>query len=286
MELLYQRAMKQRLKRVELLETTNILFFICESNPNILYGWNDQLQTIIAEIETKTPILALKVRKDKLVIGTLTRIFVYNIFSFTDPVLIETAENPTGVLQITTSGKFLIATLGANGQDLVIREPEDSIGKLHTYITVAHKTPIRRIALSPDGTKVATASEKGTIFRIFDVVTGSKLKEVRRGMYQSPILDMDMAGEVLMSISQNKTVHWHDLKIRASSYFSFIETSIEKYSLAVEDLASKRETATYVCKILNETDSIVIGNHGEYFLFRGMKMREKALYKDQPSAQG
>lgn len=280
MELIYYQKLESPLKRVELLDDTNILLIIYENKPNIVYMWDDKRKAVIAEIETKWPILSLKIRKENLVIATSTRVFIYKLLSFSDPVLIETAENPNGALQITTTGKFLIATVGVNAQDLIIRESEDGAGRIHTYITGAHKSPIRKIALSPDGSKVATASEKGTIFRVFDVITGTKLKELRRGIYQTPIFDMTMTNDLLMSIGQTKTVHWHDLRPTSQGYFSSTESSIEYYYAATDELASKNPAATYICSILNENECMLLGNYGEYFLFRGMKMREKGIYKE------
>ena len=280
MELLYHTKLEHKIKRIELLDNTNVMLIIYENKPNIVYVWDDQRKTTMAELETKTPILALKIRKEYLVIATNTRVFVYKLFEFSNVFVLDTAENSSGALQITPHGTLLIATLGVNAQDLIVREIAEGIDKVHTYITGAHKTPIRCVALSVDGKKVATASEKGTIFRVFDVATGKKLKELRRGRYQTPILDMSITDTLLMSIGQNKTVHWHDLENDRQSYFSSIETSIEKYYVALEELASKQPDATYVCKIINGTESMVLGNYGEYFVFRGMKLHEKSWYRE------
>jgi WD40 repeat protein len=45
----------------------------------------------------------------------------------------------------------------------------------------AHETAISALALNSDGTRLATASEQGTVIRIFSTATGKPLQELRRG---------------------------------------------------------------------------------------------------------
>jgi hypothetical protein len=47
-----------------------------------------------------------------------------------------------------------------------------------TFSVQAHNSPLSCLALTLDGSRVATASEKGTILRIFDSFTGKQLQEV------------------------------------------------------------------------------------------------------------
>jgi len=46
----------------------------------------------------------------------------------------------------------------------------------------AHSGQIAAIQFSPSGSMVATASDKGTVIRVFSVTDGARLYELRRGL--------------------------------------------------------------------------------------------------------
>lgn len=73
----------------------------------------------------------------------------------------------------------------------------------------AHRSPLALIALNSDGTLLATASDKGTIIRIFSVPDGHKLYQFRRGSMPSRIYSMSFntASTLLCVSSSTDTVH-------------------------------------------------------------------------------
>ena len=67
-----------------------------------------------------------------------------------------------------------------------------------TTLIEAHETALAAFALNSDGSRLATASETGTLIRIFDTASGAALQEVRRGADKAEIY----------SIAFNPTSAW------------------------------------------------------------------------------
>jgi autophagy-related protein 18 len=73
----------------------------------------------------------------------------------------------------------------------------------------AHNSPLSCIALNNDGTLLATASEKGTIIRVFSIPDAQKLYQFRRGSIPARIYSMSFnSTSTLLSVSSaTETVH-------------------------------------------------------------------------------
>jgi len=96
-------------------------------------------------------------------------------------------------------------TLQHTGEVLVF----DTLSLTPVNIIAAHKAPIAYLALSPKGDVVATASDKGTVIRVFSVPQGDKLFQFRRGSYPTRITSMafNHNGDYLVVGSDTETVH-------------------------------------------------------------------------------
>jgi hypothetical protein len=77
-------------------------------------------------------------------------------------------------------GAALVACSGV----LFLTRPQvriELLSQRKTALVAAHDTQLAALALAHDGSKLATASQKGTIVRIFDCATALPLRELRRG---------------------------------------------------------------------------------------------------------
>ncbi|KAJ1666007.1 Phosphatidylinositol 3,5-bisphosphate-binding protein [Coemansia sp. RSA 1813] len=81
-------------------------------------------------------------------------------------------------------------------------------------IIAAHATAISALAVSFDGAMVASASEKGTLIRIFDTMSGRLLHELRRGVDRADIYSIAFSpdGTKLCVSSDKGTVHIFNLE--------------------------------------------------------------------------
>lgn len=78
----------------------------------------------------------------------------------------------------------------------------------------AHESFIGCVSLNKDGTLLCTASDKGTVFRVFNTFNGLLLKELRRGSEKAEIFSLSFSSDsrFLACSSDRGTVHVFILK--------------------------------------------------------------------------
>ncbi|CAB0036400.1 unnamed protein product [Trichogramma brassicae] len=113
-----------------------------------------------------------------------------------------------------------LCTLSINSDNCYLAYPgSNTIGEVQIFDAInlqaktmipAHDSPLAALAFSPNGTKVATASEKGTVIRVFHVHDGTKLFEFRRGVKRCvsiSSLSFSIDSMFLCCSSNTETVH-------------------------------------------------------------------------------
>merc|ERR1711872_800241 len=86
----------------------------------------------------------------------------------------------------------------------------DTINLASRVIIPAHEGQLAAMQFSPTGSRVATASDKGTVIRIFSSHDGSKLYELRRGLKRTASiysLSFSPCGSFLACSSNTETIH-------------------------------------------------------------------------------
>ncbi|CAJ0960205.1 unnamed protein product [Ranitomeya imitator] len=123
--------------------------------------------------------------------------------------LLDTPQNPTGLcaLSINHSNSYLAYPGSASVGEIMVYDANTL--KIECTIP-AHDSPLAAITFNSTGTKLASASEKGTVIRVFSIPEGQKLYEFRRGMKRyvnisSLVFSMD--SQFLCVSSNTETVH-------------------------------------------------------------------------------
>jgi hypothetical protein len=119
----------------------------------------------------------------------------------------QTASNPHALACLRND--ILVLPAQSVGQVALIPLPSGSKRVLR-----AHNSTLRCIGLSPSGTLLATASEQGTLIRVFDTKTLDQIAEFRRGVEKATIFGLAFSdGERWLACTSDKgTVHIFDLR--------------------------------------------------------------------------
>lgn len=92
-------------------------------------------------------------------------------------------------------------------------------GDLSVKIKIkAHDSPLSALTFSRNGVLLATASEKGTVIRVFCVVNGQKVHEFRRGVKRYvniASLTFSNCGNYVCASSNTETVHIFKIDLKA-----------------------------------------------------------------------
>nr|CDS29513.1 WD40 repeat domain containing protein [Hymenolepis microstoma] len=195
--------------------------------------WDGINQKFILELAYSGNVRAVKLRKDRLVVVLDTAVKVYTFESA--PQLLhqsETCLNTAGLCQVSQNAYNPIIAFPSTreGYVTIITSPENkdisSSAIPPPRHFQAHQNALAAMTFNADADLIATASEKGTLIRIFNTQSCTLLQELRRGTQcalitsisfdHNPVLIDDQLVHRLVVASDRNTVHIFRLKIPAS----------------------------------------------------------------------
>jgi len=246
---------------IEMLYRTNLLAITGHSNspqfpPNKVLMYDDHLQRTVGDLSFRQKVLTTKLRRDRIVVVLRDRTYIYNFADMTLLDKVYTGENPNGLVAIsidnggvggsTVTGveraQDVLGSGRSNSQQrnngMVLAVPSTQKGQVRvelyglrrqTFID-AHDSQLGALALSVDGSLLATASERGTVIRLFDtrgvtigggsshgssrqdatsISSSVPLREFRRGVERATItcLTFSLDSTWLGCASDHGTVH-------------------------------------------------------------------------------
>lgn len=209
--------------KVVMLHRTNLLAVISGGKhpklpSNSVAIWDDRRKGFVLDYTFDDTVLNVRMRKDKLIAVLPHKVYVFSFPNDSRKIFeVRTTINTLGICELcTSSDKQIMATLGhKTGSiqliDLSVTDKGDSASPVNIN---AHNGHIACIALNHSGTLVATASNKGTLIRLFDVPSRQPLVELRRGTDQATLYCINFSNDSsFLCVSSDKgTVHVFALK--------------------------------------------------------------------------
>jgi autophagy-related protein 18 len=212
---------------IEMLFSTSLVALIL--SPRRLQITNTKRQCTICELTFPTTVLAVKLNRKRLVIVLEDQIYLYDIQTMKLLSTIDTSPNPHAICALAPSSDncYMAYPLPQKAPASIKPPAHAPPGTTHVSPTTgdvlifdaqkleainvieAHRSPLACITLNSEGTLLATASDKGTIIRVFSVPDGHKLYQFRRGSMPSRIFSMSFntTSTLLCVSSSTETIH-------------------------------------------------------------------------------
>ncbi|OQV21139.1 WD repeat domain phosphoinositide-interacting protein 2 [Hypsibius exemplaris] len=220
LELIYENTTEKDVCIVERLFSSSLVAIVSLNAHRMLKVCHFKKGTEICNYSYSNTILGVRLNRLRLIVCLEESLYIHNIRNMEVLHTIrDTPPNPRGLCCLASKDEnccFLAYPGSSTIGDVQIFDASN-LGAV-TMIP-AHDSPLAAMAFDTDGTKLATASEKGTVIRVFAIPTGDKIFELRRGMKRCVnmySLSFSPDGQLLSSSSNTETVHVFKLEAQGA----------------------------------------------------------------------
>ena len=196
---------------VEMLFRCNILALVGGGRnprypPNKVMIWDDHQNRCIGELSFRSEVKAVRMSRERVVVVLEYKIYVYNSADLNLLHSIETVSTPKGLCALCADSRMCVLVCPGLQKGHLRVELFDIT---RTTLIPAHESALSCVALNLDGSRLATASERGTLVRVWDTRSGARLAELRRGAESAEIqsLSFNLDSSCLLVSSDHGTVH-------------------------------------------------------------------------------
>lgn len=223
-EYLIHHDVPEGVKYIEMLPHDNLYALVKNQEPHKVIIWDKATKKCIGHLSFLSDIKSVKTTPQQVISVIDTKIYIHSLDKLSLVDSIETMNNPRGLCVV--SNNVLVCPGMEAGFLRIINY------KISLNIQIqAHKTNIVCIALNQTGTRLATASDQGTLIRIFDTQNGKLLHTFRRGSDVAEVysLAFDSYSKYLICSSSKRTIHIFHITSsddESKSYFGMISTWI------------------------------------------------------------
>ncbi|XP_045535713.1 WD repeat domain phosphoinositide-interacting protein 2 [Papilio machaon] len=195
---------------VDRLFSSSLVAIVTVAAPRKLYVCHYKRGTEICNYSYSNTILAVKLNRSRLVVCLEESLHIHNIRDMRILHTIrDTPPNPRGVCVLSPDvERCYLAYPGSSALGEV--QIFDAVHLNAKCVLSAHDSPLAALAWSMCGRRLATASERGTVIRVFAVPERTRLYEFRRGVKRCVsigCLAFSACGQLLAATSNTETVH-------------------------------------------------------------------------------
>eukprot|EP01064_Diplonema_japonicum_P013842 TRINITY_DN21384_c0_g1_i1.p1 TRINITY_DN21384_c0_g1~~TRINITY_DN21384_c0_g1_i1.p1 ORF type:complete len:347 (+),score=27.04 TRINITY_DN21384_c0_g1_i1:149-1042(+) len=206
------------MRAVSMLYRTSLLAIVgagASHSPRQLHLFNTHEDRNICDISFQDTVLSVKLNKKRLVVILEKCLHIFDLTRMAPLHIIDTESNPKGLgaLSMCDEGSVVAYPKSVSpgcGDVTVV----DAITAKSIHVIRAHKTLLAALTISNCGTKLATASQKGTVIRVFSISPQGKseaplLYALRRGSSPATVysLSFNVTASLLVCTSNKSTIH-------------------------------------------------------------------------------
>ena len=189
------------------------------ASPRRLRVLNTTNGATISELNFVTAVLGVRMNRQRLLVCLENKIHVYDMGNLKQLHTVETAPNPRGLFTLSPNAdvnSFAAYPGSKQTGEVVIM---DTLTNHAISVVTAHYSPLACMAFNYDGTMLATASDKGTVIRVFAVPEGTKMYTFRRGSYPTTVygVSFNLSSSLLCCSCASGTIHIFKVDGSASS---------------------------------------------------------------------
>ncbi|CAD7955739.1 unnamed protein product [Amoebophrya sp. A25] len=180
---------------VSMLYKTNIFPLVRALDPasNRVQIWDDNKQQMVGELSNRHDVKGVVLRRD-----VIAMVCEYSVYLYTTDVLrlilhVATSCNLRGLCALSPKEKtWVLCCPGQTAGTIRVQHGQVeeqqliSCANQTSHVFTAHQSSLAALSVNQTGTLVASASEQGTVVRVFQTSNGQVLHELRRG--SSPCL--------------------------------------------------------------------------------------------------
>jgi len=167
---------------LERLFSSSLVAIVALNQPRKLRICHFKKGTEICNYSYSNSVLRVKLNRARLVVCLEDSLFIHSI---RDMKIMHTIRDTP------LNSKGLCALSAVSESSLLAYPGSSTVGEIQIFdaynlhsktMIAAHDSPLAAIVFNHQGDRIASASEKGTVIRVFNATDGTKLYEFRRGM--------------------------------------------------------------------------------------------------------